>query len=57
MELLGLSWIVAVVLVGWWASVWGRSVLWAIVGSIFLSPLVWAAVLLILGRHPDAPRV
>ena len=46
----------AVVFVAWWARVWGRSVLWAIVGSLLLSPLIWALVLLILGRNPEAPR-
>jgi hypothetical protein len=31
-------------------------VLWAVIGSVLLSPAIWALVLLILGRHPDKPR-
>jgi hypothetical protein len=50
MEIIAIPWIVAVGLVVWWASVWGRSVFWAIIGSLLLSPLIWAIVLLILGR-------
>ena len=46
----------AVVFVAWWAGVWGRSVAWAVIGSVLLSPAIWALVLLILGRHPDKPR-
>lgn len=53
MEFLAIPWIVAVGLVVWWASVWGRSVFWAIIGSLILSPLIWAIVLLILGRKEE----
>ncbi len=37
-------------LVVWWATNWERSAGWALVGSLSLSPLIWAVVLLILGR-------
>lgn len=51
MEIFALPWIIAYGLVIWWASTWNRSVLWAVIGGFFLSPLVWGIVLLILG--PD----
>ena len=48
---LGLGvWLLAWAFVIWWAGAWGRSVGWAIVGGLLLSPPVWAAVLLVLGR-------
>lgn len=50
------GWIVFTAVVVWWARTWGRSVVWAIVGALVLSPLIWAIVLLVLGRHPDKPR-
>lgn len=53
LEFLAIPWIVLVGLVVWWASVWGRSVFWAIVGSLLLSPLIWGIILLILGRDDD----
>ncbi|WP_339948309.1 hypothetical protein [uncultured Albimonas sp.] len=55
MELFAIPWIVAFGLVVWWASVWGRSVFWAVVGALFLTPLVWGVVLLILG--PDRETI
>ncbi|MGR3779777.1 MAG: hypothetical protein ACU0DT_00750 [Albimonas sp.] len=54
MELFAIPWIVAFGLVVWWASVWGRSVFWAVVGSLFLTPLVWGIVLLIMGPDREA---
>lgn len=57
MEVVVIPWIVALVLVIWWAGVWGRSRLWAFIGALILSPVIWAVVLLILGRkseHPEA---
>lgn len=54
MEFLAIPYIVAFALVVWWASAWGRSVFWAIIGSLLLSPLIWAIVLLILGRDKGA---
>ncbi len=53
MELV-LLWLVFVGVVAWWASAWGRSVGWAVVGSLVLSPLIWAVVLLVLGRNTEA---
>ena len=47
-------WVVFVAIVAWWANAWGRSVGWAIVGSLILSPLIWAVVLLVLGRNTEA---
>lgn len=41
------------VLVAWWAAVWGRSVWLALIFGLLLSPLIWAIVLLILGRAPQ----
>lgn len=43
-------WLIATGLIMWWASTSGRSVGWALVGSILLSPLIWGLVLLVLGR-------
>lgn len=52
-----LLWLIFIVLVAWWAGAWGRSVGWAVVGGVLLSPLIWAVVLLVLGRKPQAePR-
>lgn len=56
MEVIVIPWLVALVLVVWWAGVWGRSRIWALIGSVLLSPIIWAVVLLILGRNPGAPR-
>ncbi|MFO7853938.1 MAG: HIRAN domain-containing protein [Paracoccaceae bacterium] len=49
-----LLWILMTLLVVWWATSWERSVGWALVGSLLLSPLIWAVVLLILGRGEAA---
>lgn len=54
MEAFAIPYIVLFGLVVWWAHAWGRSVFWAVIGGLLLSPLVWGAVLLILGRDEDA---
>ncbi|MGM0586048.1 MAG: hypothetical protein ACQEUZ_15485 [Pseudomonadota bacterium] len=56
MEFIAIPYIVVFGLVVWWAWAWGRSVFWAIIGSLLLSPIIWAIVLLILGRDDDAPK-
>ena len=48
---LGAFWLIAWLFVAWWASAWGRSVFWALVGGLILSPVIWGAVLLVLGRR------
>ena len=50
------GWIVFTGLVTWWASAWGRDPGYALFGSVILSPLVWAIVLMVLGRNPDPPE-
>jgi xanthine/uracil permease len=46
-------WFVTVSFMIWWAERWGRSMIWAMLGAIFLTPLVWAIVLLVMGRAED----
>lgn len=46
-------WLVLWIFVIWWAAQWGRSVFWAVVGGLILSPILWALVLLVLGRRED----
>jgi uncharacterized membrane protein len=46
-------WFLTVSLIIWWAGRWGRSAGWAMIGAIFLTPLFWAIVLLVMGRAED----
>lgn len=50
------GWIIFTGLVTWWASAWGRDPGYALFGSVVLSPLIWAIVLMVLGRNPDPPE-
>jgi len=49
-------WIVFSVLVGVWANSLGRSVGWAIVGSLLLSPVIVGLYYLIVGSASKCPH-
>ena len=47
-------WIVFMVLIGWWANEWKRSVPAYLALSFFFSPIVAAIVLMVRGRNTEA---
>lgn len=46
-------WFVFMVLIGWWANEWKRSVVGFMVLAFFLSPLVAGIVLMVRGKNTD----